>query len=182
MQRAITVSIVAIFFATILFVGVRPIFGIFVINSHTTVDQRNTVGANSGANTTDNGSVKTGNAESRGIIDTTVNTTVITCCETPKPTQKPTNNPTIAPSSTPTGKQPEPTPTGISGGGGVSGNSQGNNGANIGGAQVSVHTPEGDILGLATTSSGNPISVSAAGFGLICIGIGMLFINRRARI
>ena len=183
MQRANVIRLLTFlsFFVLIGLIWVRPTFGIFVTNGHTTVDQRNTVGANTGGNTTSNGSVETGSAESQSIIDTTVNTTVISCCETPKPTHKPTTTPTTPVlTPTPTAAQSTPTPTRETGsGGGNGGSSGGSSGSNTGGTSVNVKTPEGEVLGLSTTSSGFPITDVTTGFGLVCIGIGMYLTNRR---
>lgn len=122
-------------------------------------------------------SIITGDATSITVVcnDVNNNTGEQPCTPTPTPQPTPAPSPTPTPESTPIPTS-APTPTATpppSGGGNGGGQSQGGGGeGGTGGTPVTVATPQGEVLGLATTSSNGFDKLLFYALGTLCVGIG----------
>jgi uncharacterized membrane protein YgcG len=142
-------------------------------SSHTTVNQQNSMdvkntvdaSANTGGNTADNGSVKTGDANIFVKIKNffNSNTADVKCCTTPEP--KPTQNPT----------NPTPPAGGGDGGGGSSSGSS--DGGSSGGAGGGGSSSGGQVLGLSATS-GESTNVFYV-LGSLCLAFGSVLLGTK---
>jgi uncharacterized membrane protein YgcG len=141
-------------------------------SSKTTVNQQNQMDvtndvnavANTGGNNTDNGSVKTGDANIFVKIKNFFNSNSadVKCCTTPEP--KPTQNPT----------NPTPPAGGDGGGGGVGGG--GGNGGG-GGTSDGGSAAGGQVLGLSATS-GESTNVFYV-LGSLCLAFGSVLLGTK---
>jgi len=171
-MKHIRYIICIVFILSLLYTRIRPVSGIFISDTDTSVDLRTRTESLTGRNRALHGFVTTGDATTESVVESTVNTVIVDCCS---PTPKPSD--TSAPTPTPSPGQPTltPTPSSSNGGGGENGGGNGGNGdgASTGGGDVSgITTSQGEVLGLAATGSIYWPTVFQ-GAGLLCLGLGL---------